>query len=427
MKHKLKDAAAGLSRRQVLGIASASTLSACGGGDAPGTSEGRFSVAAGSTTGSGSVEQAPLQAKAMSVRISDADFGPTDSYVELPSSIGTGSNSGIPNRGPTSVKVQYGTMLAPATGNNERAISSQAIVNATYPWDFPSHWSPNEFSVKNIGYGRVNALNAVLVTSTDLKMDNVAIYSYSKNDFSGNKTGSGGVAGLWSIVDTRGSPTRGVGAEFVMLHDHIDRYDTQPKGTLSTDVADANTAGVYHAGVRISALLSSKIMARGFDIISGSDNAGFDTGVNLQAFRSRALYIHNNLNASVGGQRVGVEFSDTVAITQKVNSPGGYVYQWEQNQSQSKGWYYTLRKDAGQTFFSAYADGTVTLSTSNTGAKLLVNPDGSIIAGHTTPTNAGFGVPQGGCFWLNGERTSYIAQVGSSIVIVKNGNIVASW
>ncbi|GAB4088765.1 SMP-30/gluconolactonase/LRE family protein [Hydrogenophaga soli] len=58
MKHALLDAVAGLSRRQVLGFAGAAVLSACGGGGASGASAGRITVAAGSASGTGPVEQA---------------------------------------------------------------------------------------------------------------------------------------------------------------------------------------------------------------------------------------------------------------------------------------------------------------------------------------------------------------------------------
>lgn len=348
-------------------------------------------------------------------------------YVELPSSIGSGANSGIPNRGSSSLVTQKGTTAAPATGGTERAFSSQAVVSAPYPYNSPSHWSPNEFSVINQGVGRVNALNSVLVTSTDLQMDNTAIYSYAKNNYAGGKTGLGGVVGLWSIVDTRGSPTRGVGAEFVLMHDFADRYDYNPKSLLSENANDT-TNGAFHAGVRISTLLSSKIVARALDIITGSPNAGFDTGINIQAFRSRALYIHNNLDPGVGGNRVGIEFADTVDNTMLWTTKDGNQYIFKQDYSMSKGYYYNFRKDADNNWLGMYSDGTVTLSGSNsTGTKLTVRPDGTIIAGHTTATNAGFAVPAGGFFWLNHQKTSYITQSGSNIILVKNGVTVAVW
>lgn len=357
----------------------------------------------------------------------DGEVGPVSGYIELPSSIGSSANGGIPNRGATTLKVQYGTAASPATGNNERAISSQAVVNASYPWSSPSHWSPNEFSVINQGLGRVNALNSVLVTSTDLQMDNTAIYSYAKNNYAGGKTGLGGVVGLWSIVDTRGSPTRGVGAEFVLLHDFADRYDYNPKSLLSENANDT-TNGAFHAGVRISTLLSSKIVARGLDIITGSPNAGFDTGINIQAFRSRALYIHNNLGPGVGGNRVGIEFADTVDNAMLWITKDGNQYIFKQDYSASKGYYYNFRKDANNNWLGMYSDGTVTLSGStSTGTKLTVRPDGTIIAGHTTATNAGFAVPAGGFFWLNHQKTSYITQSGSNIILVKDGAVVATW
>lgn len=349
-------------------------------------------------------------------------------YTELPTSIGSGSNSGIPNRATTAFKVQAGSLASPVTDNATRAISSQAIVNATYPWTNPSHWSPNEFSVVNKGTGRVNALNAVHVTDTDLNMDNTAYYSYSKNSYVGAKTGLGGIVGQWMILDTRGSPTRAVGSEIVILTDHTNRYDVEPKSTLSENPADASTAGLFHAGMRISTLLSSKIITRGLDIITGNDTAGFDTGVNLQAFRSRALYIHNNLNPSVGGDRVGVEFADSVMTPLRVKSPGGHNINFEQNYSASLGWYGTFRKDASNTWLSMYPDGTVSISGNvSTGSKMVVYPDGRIYAGHSTATNAGFQVPSGGKFWLNSAGTSYIQEAGGNIILVKNGSVVATW
>ena len=358
---------------------------------------------------------------------STSEVGPVSGYVELPSSIGTGSNSGIPNRGATTLKVQYGTTASPATGNNERAISSQAIVNASYPWSNPSHWAPNEFSVINQGTGRVNTFNSVLVTSTDLQMDNTAIYSYAKNNYSGAKSGLGGVVGLWSIVDTRGSRTRGVGAEFVLLHDTVNRYDLEPKGLLSENAEDT-VNGAFHAGVRISTLLSSKIVARGLDIVTGSSNAGFDTGINIQAFCSRALFIHNNLAPEVGGNRVGIEFADTVDNTILWKSKDGNQYIFKQDYSALKGYYYNFRKDSNNNWLGMYSDGTVTISgNTSTGTKLTVRPDGAIIAGHTTAANAGFAVPSGGRFWLNHQRTSYLTVSGSDIILVKEGVTVASW
>lgn len=363
----------------------------------------------------------------ISATATGGEVGPISGYVELPSSIGAGPNSGIPNRGPTTLKVQYGTTASPATGNNERAISSQAIVNASYPWSNPSHWAPHEFSVINQGTGRVNTFSSVLVTSTDLNMDNAAIYSYAKNNYPGVKSGNGGVVGLWSIVDTRGSRARGVGAEFVLMHDTVDRYDYAPKSLLSENAEDT-VYGAFHAGVRISTLLSSKIVARGLDIVTGSANAGFDTGINIQAFRSRALFIHNNLDPGVGGNRVGIEFADTVDNTILWRSKDGNQYIFKQDYSASKGYYYNFRRDSNNNWLGMYSDGTVTISGStSTGTKLTVSPDGTIIAGHTTPANAGFAVPSGGRFWLNHEKTSYLAVSGSNIILVKNGATVATW
>lgn len=354
------------------------------------------------------------------------EYGPVSGYIELPSSIGSGTNSGIPNRGPTTLKVQYGTAASPATLSTERAISSQAVVAPTFPWTNPSHWSPNEFSVINKGVGRVNALNAVLVTDQNLEMDNTIFYTYGKGSYVGTKTGEGGIVGMWNIMDTRGSNTRAVCAEFILLHDFEDHFDPTPKSVLSGDYGTPD--GVFHVGVRISTLLSSKIVPRALDIITGSDTAGFDTGIAIHGFRSRGLFFHNNLNPSVGGARAAIEFADTIDNCMVWNTKDGTPYLYQQGYSASKGYYYNFRKDASNLWLAMYADGTVTLSGSTaTGTKLLVNPDGSIFAGHTTKANAGFHVPTGGRFWLNDEKTSYIGYAGSALVIVKNGSVVASY
>lgn len=107
---------------------------------------------------------------------------------------------------------------------------------------------------------------------------------------------------------------------------------------------------------------------------------------------------------------------------------GSVNYSFEESFSGTFGYYYAFRKDANNTWLNMYPDGTVAISgNTSTGNKLIVWPDGSIFAGHSTPTSAGFCVPDGGKFWLNGSKTSYIYQNGSSIQLVKNGSVVATW
>lgn len=119
-----------------------------------------------------------------------------------------------------------------------------------------------------------------------------------------------------------------------------------------------------------------------------------------------------------------VWFTNLRATTQ-----GAVNYSLEENYSGTFGYYFSFRKDASNTWMNMYPDGTIALSgNSSTGNKLIVWPDGSIFAGHSTPTQAGFMVPDGGKFWLNGAtKTSYITQSGGSIILVKNGVAVATW
>jgi hypothetical protein len=177
---------------------------------------------------------------------------------------------------------------------------------------------------------------------------------------------------------------------------------------------------------QLSAWISSAGPVSGLDFTIRNQNNGLvNEGLRLDgSLLCLRPFNSGTLDLGASSQKwKNVWFTALKGVTQ-----GGVDYSFEESYSGTFGYYYAFRKDANNTWFNMYPDGTVAISgNSTTGNKLIVWPDGSIFAGHATPTSAGFCVPDGGKFWLNGTKTSYITQSGGNIVLVKNGSVVATW
>lgn len=355
------------------------------------------------------------------------DLGPTAQRSALPSTLFPGATiSGFPVPTAWQLKVQQGTSAQPVYAGSEYAISSQAVVNAQWPASTPNLWSPHEFSVINQGHGRVHGTNAVLISKDSLELDNTAAFVYAGSQHTGGPS-EGGVVGQWIIVDVQGTETRSVGAEIVTMTGDTDYFDPNPQGSLSTDPAQYAAQGAFSIGLRVSNLIGDKIIPRGIDIVSGNPVAGYDTGLNIQSYRSRGIYLHNSMSASRGGARVGVEASSSVPTLLKWQTTDGTPLTIEQNHSNAfNSQYYVFRKDASFNWLAMFRDGTVTFSADSVhGPKLVVFPDGRIRANHAqTPA---FQVKQGGRYYLSDDQQTYIDYNGSNVRIVKNGAVVAQW
>lgn len=355
------------------------------------------------------------------------DLGPTSQRELLPDPVYPGAvMTGFPAPLSGQLKVQSGTTLQPLCAGSEYAINSQAIVSAPWPLNSASLWSPHEFSVINQGAGRVHGTNTALIAEHNIEIDNTAAFTYAASRYAGGPS-NGGVVGHWGVVDVQGTETRAVGAELVTITGDVDYLDPNPQGTLTTDPTQYATQGAFSIGLRISNLVGDKIIPRGIDTVAENPNAGFDTGVNIQAFRSRGIYIHNNMSQARGGARVGVEASPAVPVLLKWQTSDGTPLTLEQNYSGTFGkQYYVFRKDASFNWWAMFHDGTMTFSTdSANGSKLVVFPDGRVRANHAqTPA---FQVKQGGRYYLSDDQQTYIDYNGSNVRIVKNGAVVAQW
>lgn len=358
------------------------------------------------------------------------DFGPTENFLGLPNPVYPGAvKTGFPTPTSGEIRVQSGTSASPLA-NGQYAIESQAIVNAPWPYESASLWSPHEFSVINKGHGRAHGLNAALITETDVDIDNATIFSYGKSKYTSGQS-DGAVVGLWNVVDVQNTLTRSIGAEFVTMPGAVDYFDPNPKGPLTHIPADYATQGAGSFGVRVSNLVGSTIIPRALDVIAENPSAGFDTGINIQAYRSRAIYVHNNMAANRGGARTALEASETVPSLLKWTFTDGTPFSLEQNWSQTfNASYATFRKDASFNWWSMHTNGTMTFSTdSQYGARLVIHRDpgndGIVKANHAT--NSAFMVKNSGRYYLSEDKLTWIDYVGGNVRIVKNGNVVAQF
>lgn len=355
------------------------------------------------------------------------DFGPTDEFVALPNPVYPGGvKSAFPPPLNGQVRIQSGTSAQPLSNGQDYAINSQAVVSAPWPYEAPSLWSPNEFSVINKGHGRVHGVNNVLIAEDQIDIDNTATFSYVKCKYPYGYS-VGGCVGNWTVTDVQGSVNRPVGAEFVTLTGDADFFDNNPQGHLTDDPNAYATQGAFAVGVRVSNLIGSKVLARGYDLVAEQATAGYDTGLNIQSYRSRAIYVHNNMAGSRGGARVALEASPTVPTLFKWQTSDGTPLTLEQNYSGTFGQqYYVFRKDASFNWWAMFPNGVMTFSTDAVnGSKLVVFPDGRIRANHNqTPS---FQVKQGGRYYLSDDQQTYIDFNGTNIRLVKHGQVVAQW